>query len=565
MLFILLSWLYILTISSVIGVSFNRLVKIQKQHPVITLFTGFFGITLLAGCYAIWLPLDEYFQFALIIFTTILFYLNNLYIKDYVVLNKQYIKDLNIFNRILLTSIFVLVLAQCASPPFILDNESYYIQTIKWLNEYGFVKGLVNLHLFLGQTSGWHILQSAFSFSFVYDRFNDLSGLALLLGNFYAISSLNQYLINQEKSKINLAVGLFPIFNIFFFQFISAPSPDIAIYVLCLIVFHHFILCFKTYNTNSFLTILILALFMVYIKPTAIPFLVLPLILYKRYYIFTRKIRLHISSLSLITVLLIVVKNWIITGNPIFPINFFDSLNSSWSLPNNVQSYFSLYGKAFAYQMSVDNFETSSWILRLKYWFFASGLHGYFNKAITGLYIIMPVILYKFYNKKAYWIIYVIALISFISLLFIAPQYRFYFPYFMIFSLLILALLIKNNKRIQVLLAFSTLLVLVPLLFEINNQILTTNANHNTTSQFKLDYIIEPYDNSKYPNTFKTIQVEDLEVNVPSNIDFFWSTGNVPIPALNQQQLDYFKTHFNIIPQKRTDNFKDGFYSKKID
>ena len=304
---------------------------------------------------------------------------------------------------------------------------------------------------------------------------------------------------------------------------------------------------------------------MVYIKPTAIPFLVLPLILYKRYYIFTRKIRLHISSLSLITVLLIVVKNWIITGNPIFPINFFDSLNSSWSLPNNVQSYFSLYGKAFAYQMSVDNFETSSWILRLKYWFFASGLHGCFNKAMTSLYIIMPLIIYKFYHKKVYWIIYVMALISFISLLFIAPQYRFYFPYFMIFNLLILALLIKNNKRIQVLLAFSTLLALVPLLFEINNQILTTNANHNTTSQFKLDYIIEPYDNSKYPNTFKTIQVEDLEVNVPSNIDFFWSTGNVPIPALNQQQLDYFKTHFNIIPQKRTDNFKDGFYSKKID
>ena len=113
------------------------------------------------------------------------------------------VKKLNFRNKILFGIISLLILAQCASPPLILDNESYYIQTIKWLNQYGFVKGLVNLHVFLGQTSGWHLLQSAFSFSFLYDRFNFFSlsciySIGTALPVFYLHDWLN-LLMHQGK------------------------------------------------------------------------------------------------------------------------------------------------------------------------------------------------------------------------------------------------------------------------------------------------------------------------------------------------------------------------------
>lgn len=564
MLFILLSWIYILTISSIIGVSFNRLFKIHKQHPTVTIFLGFFSISLLTGCYAIWFPIDVTFQVALVTLTLILFFINKSLIVSYICLVKQKIELLNTFNKILFTCISVLILAQCASPPFIIDNESYYIQTIKWLNEYGYVKGLVNLHLFLGQTSGWHVLQSAFNFSFIYDRFNDMSGLALILGNFYAISHLNKYIINTDKSKIDLSLGLFPVFNIFFFQFIGAPSPDIAIYVLALMMFHQFILCFNEYNRSRFIIILSLVLFMVFIKLTALPFCLLTIILFKRHYVFTRSIRLQTLGLTILTIVLILTKNIIITGNPLFPINSLDMFQATWSLPESIQSYFSLYGKASTYNMLPENFEQVSWVSRFKHWIQASGLHGLFNKAIIGLFIIMPLIIYNFYHKKAYWIIYLMAVVSFISLLFIAPQYRFYFPHLMIFSFLVLALIVLRKKSIQVLMAFSTLLALIPLFFEINNKRFTSNTNHNTTSVFKLDYVIEPHSNSRYPSIYNTIKLENLKVNIPADIDFFWSTGNVPIPAINKKHLKYFETNFNVIPQKHSENLKDGFYSKNI-
>lgn len=63
-----------------------------------------------------------------------------------------------------------------------IDNESYYIQTIKWLDKYGLVKGLANLHVYLAQQSGFHILEAALNFDSVYDRFNDLSAFYLLIG-----------------------------------------------------------------------------------------------------------------------------------------------------------------------------------------------------------------------------------------------------------------------------------------------------------------------------------------------------------------------------------------------
>lgn len=564
MLFILLSWIYILTISSIVGVSLNRLFCIQEQHSVITLSIGFFGTTLLTALYAFRFPIDAYFQIVLFLICLILLFINRTLIISYVKLIKQEVKSLNKFYKVLFSTIFILILAQCASPPFVIDNESYYVQTIKWLNEYGFVKGLVNLHLFLGQSSGWHILQSAFNFSFIYHRFNDLSGLMLLLGNFYAISHLNSYTNKTDKTKINLAIGLFPVFNVFFFQFISAPSPDVAIYVLALIVFHQFILCYQEYNKSIFLSLVLVVLFMIFIKPTALLFCLLPLILFKRYYVFTRSTKIYIVSLSIITFLLIGVKNLILTGNLFFPLQFMNSFQMSWSLPSDVQTYFSMYGKASAYHLSLDSFESASWFIRLKNWLLAPGLHGVFNKAIVALLIIMPIVLKKFYNKLEYWTFYILGLLSLLLLFNISPQYRFYFPFVMLFNLLVLALLILDKKSIQVVLVACTLFTAIPMFFEMNNKKLTTNSNHTTSSQFKMAYSIQPHSNSKYVINYKTKHVGNLELNCPIEIDFFWATGDIPIPALSQEQLEYFKNNFNVIPQQSSDNLKEGFYSKHI-
>ncbi|QRM90131.1 hypothetical protein FG167_13100 [Lacinutrix sp. WUR7] len=565
MLLILLSWLYILTISSIIGVSINRVLQSQKQDSIITIFFGFFGVTLLASIWAIPFAINGYFHIVLISITILLAFLNSKEIVAFWQQLKTELLGLSTFFKIVLGLISILILAQSASPPFVIDNESYYIQTIKWLNAYGFVNGLVNLHVFLGQTSGWHILQSAFNFSFIYNRFNDLSALALILGNVYAIFRLHDYISKKDTSKGNLIFGLFPIANVFFFQFISAPSPDIAIYVLSFILLHQFILCYSSYTKHAFLAVVMLSFFMVFIKLTALPFCLFALVLYKRYFIFTRSTSSIIVLFGSLTLLLFAIKNIIVTGNLLFPLQGIESLKTSWSLPTSIETYFANYTKPYAYHLTAEAFENASYLTKLKSWLLAPSLHGIFNKLMIVLLAVVPFIIAKSKNKKAFYIIYTVAVITMVFLLLTSPQYRFFFPFILCFSLLIASKLLMHRKSIQVVLIMSVILAAIPLFFKINNQQISNNKQLAVSSTFSSEYLITPYKNSKYSEKYETLSLQNTSIHTPNNVDFFWGTGNIPLPALNQEQIDFFKTYFKVIPQQRSENLKDGFYSKELE
>ncbi|MBU2938665.1 hypothetical protein KO494_03835 [Lacinutrix sp. C3R15] len=563
MLFILLSWLYILAISSIIGVTVNSIIQLKKQDTIITLFLGFFGVTLLASVWAIPFAINAYFYAFLLILTSVLSYLQYKSILAFWLQLKAETASLSLFFKVFITGIGFLILAQSASPPFVIDNESYYIQTIKWLNTYGFTNGLVNLHVFLGQTSAWHILQSAFNFSFIYKHFNDLSALALLLGNVYAIFKLQAFLSKKDTNISNLIFGLFPLWNVFFFPFISAPSPDIAIYVLSNILLHQFVLCYANYTKQAFFTVVLLSFFMAFIKLTALPFCILSLVLYKRYFVFTRSTTSIVVLFGSLTLLLFTIKNIIITGNLVFPLQGIDRLKTSWSLPENIASYFANYTKPYAYHLTEEAFNKASLFIKLKSWLLAPTLHGIFNKAIILILLIFPIINYKSKNKKAFYAIYTIAIIAMLFLFLTSPQYRFFFPFILCFSLLIASKIFRHKNSIKTVLVCSIILVAIPLFFKIDNVQISNNKQLAVSSTFSLEYVINPYKNSKYAKKYKSIQLNKTTIHTPTEVDFFWGTGDIPLPALNQEQLDFFKTHFQIIPQQRTKHLKDGFISKK--
>jgi hypothetical protein len=214
--------------------------------------------------------------------------------------------------------------------------------------------------------------------------------------------------------------------------------------------------------------------------------------------------------------------------------------------------------------MSPEVYEASSWLIRLKTWLFTTGLHGAFNKIMTGLLIVMPFIIFKFYNKRSYWVLYAVGIISIMVLFAVSPQYRFFFPFMMIFGLMLLKLLVVNTKILKVVLIITTIVAAAPIFFALNNQQLTANTYHKVTSQFSTDYFIQPFGLSKYPSGYEVIEEGNMKFHSPTQVDFFWGTGNIPLPAINKEQLDYFKTYFKVTPQQNTENLKDGFYTKHL-
>ncbi|MFD2938931.1 LIC_10190 family membrane protein [Flavobacterium notoginsengisoli] len=562
MVLIVISWIYILFTTINLGFLTDKILQLKNKNFVITSILGLFSVTILASIWAIFGRINIEFH-ALLLLTNIL-----LYIRFQKSITEHYtafwieLKQLNKALKVFLIILFFLILAQCASIPFVIDNESYYIQTIKWLNEYGFVKGLANLHLFLGQTSGWHVTQSAFNFSFLYQNFNDLSGFCLLLGNLFAIQKLNDYFKNNNSNY--LIIGLFPLFNILFFQFISAPSPDIPVYVFSFIFFFYFLENFKKLTPETFNLLVILALFLFYIKNTTVTFFVFPIILLLFHFKSIFKELLKPALLSIILISLFIVKNLIVSGTVAFPSNLFGSINMDYAIPNSIQSFYYEQIKCYGYFVTPEKYNSMSAGDLFLRWITMSKLNGLFNKISVLLILITPFLILKFKNEKAHWSIYFVMVIQLILLLITSPQYRFFLNYILFFSLFCLICMIKNNRVINILIMLSLIPVVIVLFFSINLSKFANNNSLMEISNFSSQNIIFPFSNSKNSITFETIRIGNLKYNSPQNNDFFWGNGNGDLPCINKVQIEYFEKYFHYRPQMRTNNLKDGFYSKEI-
>ncbi|HCQ11866.1 MAG TPA: hypothetical protein DIU01_01085 [Flavobacterium sp.] len=561
MLLIFISWLYIFFTSINLGFCTNKIVGIKNQNFVITSFLGLLSTTLFASIWAIFGRINIEFHSVLLILNLIIFFKFNSEIK--LIYNSFYqeFKNLNATLKFFFAAITTLIIAQCSSIPYVIDNESYYIQTIKWLNEYGFVKGLGNLHIFYAQTSGWHIAQSAFNFSFLYKNFNDLSGFCLLLGNIFAIFKLNEYFSTTNKNY--LIIGLLPLANVFFFQFISAPSPDIPIYILTFIIFFYFIENFKNTTIDDFNLITLLVLFALFIKVTSVALLILPIILLiTNFKSFAPKL-LPIISFGLLFLSLFIIKNSLLTGYPLFPFTRLE-LDSNHIIPRNVISFF------FSEQMRYNYFISESDLNQLSFsqiaikWLLSSKINAIFNALTILIVAISPFFIFKYFNKKSVWIIYFVILFQLLILLFTSPQYRFFIHLTLFYSFFIFACWFANKKLIFASYYLSIGLIAVVLFFPISYKSLTENKLIGKNSRFSATNILYPHNNSKWTTTFDSVQKGNLKFNSPTNNYFFWGSGNGNLPSVNKVQIEYFEKYYQVLPQQTTTDLKDGFYAKKL-
>lgn len=559
MVLILLSWLYVFFTSISVGTGFSRLFRI-RQGIVITTILGLFAITILASFWAIFGPINIGFHIFLLVISLI----SGVIFKSSLM---EIIKDLyfqiasfSLSVKALFTISSLLILAQSATLPFIVDNETYYIQTIKWLNEYGLVPGLANLHLFLGQTSGWHITQSVYSFSFLYDRFNDLNGYLLLIVNFWAFGKLHSYFTNGKQ--LDLIFGLLPVSYVFLFQFISTPSPDLPVYMLSFLAFSIYTESKQHTDKESFTIITILVFFAFYIKITAAVLLILPFFILVKHFVLVRKKAVSLGLFLIVILSLFVVKNVILTGYLLYPFGFL-ATNSQHAVQKEIMGYFFSNEMMHSFYMGFGSYQDATVFYFLKQYFLHSGIDSIIGIATILTLIISPFIIAKYYPKQGFGNIYFTFIILLLLLVFSSPQYRFYIYFTLFFGLVLLSILLSGKKRIIIVilslsLFLSTVLVFVPISFGhfTTNKMLANNSTLHTSNIL----IPEPISkqNLKYSNNSKG----NLNYYSPMDPELFWITGNGQLPCVTEKQLNYFETNFHVVPQMIGNTLKDGFYAK---
>jgi hypothetical protein len=342
---------------------------------------------------------------------------------------------------------------------------------------------------------------------------------------------------------------------------VSAPSPDLPVYLIGFILFSMYLELQQDFKTEQFSIITILVLFAVYIKITAVVLLLLPLFSFMKNAAHLKKQIFSLLIFSGLVLLLLVAKNIIITGYPLYPLKTLPC--ADYAVQKEIMDFFFSRDIMNSFYMPYGTFESSSLGWLFKKYFLLNGLASIIGLLTLILLVISPFIMSKFYPKQRVSDIYFVFITLLILLVFSSPQYRFYVYFTIFFGLIFLSILLTKKKFIMGLLSLSLLSAFILFFVPMSYSTITHNKLLANNSKFDFENTLHPKSNTKKDQVYTQITIGNLDYHSPKNIELFWITGNGNLPSLNQNQLDYFENNFHFIPQLLGKTLGEGFYAKK--
>ncbi|MBO6200723.1 MAG: hypothetical protein J6N74_03785, partial [Chryseobacterium sp.] len=389
MLSIFFTILMLLAVNFGNGIIIRNLLKIESPSFVLVSFLGIIGITLLETIVAFFFPLSSLLE--------ILFIIIGLAGMGWFLIHEK-LSQFNFKFDFWFYFFLLIVIFSASFSPYLFDHYGYYVPTISYLNEVGFVKGISNLDLLLGQTSFWHIYQAGFS-HFI-DPFLKINSYLLVL-----------FLIYIYERKPYFLLIFIPIFLLF----VQQPSPDLPILIITLIVINELI------NNRGNSIILYLSLFAVCIKPIVFWLPLFVILNNFRQKEFNFKVIIPVSIFGI----LLILKNLWLFGFPVFPVSFFD-FNLPWKPRPEMLTYSSQigmmksYDMKYAYQQVIE----FNFIDRIYHWFTV----GY--KSILNIAVLISLGIISFFTWKKkerfYYLLLICLLIKTVLIISFSAQYRFF-------------------------------------------------------------------------------------------------------------------------------------------
>ena len=233
------------------------------------------------------------------------------------------------------------------------DSDLYHAQAIRWIEEYGIVRGLGNLHVRLAYNSSAFPLSALYSFRFLGGQsYHVMSGFFALLLAWQCVDIKN--VLRRGHPVISDFARLAAIYYLFtIYDEMMAPASD---YFLSCLVFYIIIhwLDMNVRHEKSYLPYILLALlgvFAITIKLSAAPMLLLTIVpIYKLFHNRTKeKMRAFWVSVALafVIVLPFLIRNIILSGWLLYPVTFLDFFGFYWEIPKGLAAYDALEIRTF--------------------------------------------------------------------------------------------------------------------------------------------------------------------------------------------------------------------------
>jgi hypothetical protein len=150
-----------------------------KKSVIQYLITGMIGVTALGQWIALFQPLRAVSLLIILLCCGIITLFRKMRIQVSLREIRSELWNKSAFFYLSLFCFLVMIIVLNAGPTIMDDTDSYHIQMVKWVREFGSVPGIANLHLRFGFNSSWFI--SIASFSYGHEGVNNYTALNGLL------------------------------------------------------------------------------------------------------------------------------------------------------------------------------------------------------------------------------------------------------------------------------------------------------------------------------------------------------------------------------------------------
>lgn len=222
------------------------------------------------------------------------------------------------------------------------DTSLYHAQSIRWIEEYGVVKGLGNLHCRLAYNSSSFALSALYSMAFLGGRsYHCCAGfLAFILAKICL--EVIDYMRGGKLCVSDFArvMGIYYLVNIF--DEMISPASD---YFMVLLAFYIVIrwldlLCQGEKEILSYALLCVLGVFLMTVKLSAA--LILLLVVWPAYFLIRDKKWREILAylcLGIVTALPYFIRNVVISGWLVYPFTQIDLFAVRWKIPKGIADY----------------------------------------------------------------------------------------------------------------------------------------------------------------------------------------------------------------------------------
>ena len=339
-----LIYIFVLTFiyGSAVIILFDKLLgSADKQGVPLSILniTGMIVLAVIAGYLSLFMKIGMLANSIVSFLAMALYLVNRTEINR---LAKGYLCDVRMANRFgLVIFLFVCALAliESANQPKVGDSGLYHIPTIKWIENYGIVPGLGNLHGIYAFNSMWHPLSALFGFSFFgIESLHILNGMMVIFAFGFFLGGVTDILNGSSSITSIIKAGTIPFSLYVYRPQIGSPAVDLP---AALLIWVAFILCLENVNSDQRfrsrtinVIIVIVALYVSTIKLTVIPVAILCLYLFYIQYKAKRWPELWLQiGLVLIIVVPWLARNIVLSGYLVYPFPRVDLFNVDWKLP----------------------------------------------------------------------------------------------------------------------------------------------------------------------------------------------------------------------------------------